>query len=186
MRLIVIIISLALSASTSHAISWKSICQRISRWTSPPSAQNVGGERIDSSNADEYIVDDTAHVDFSVFGAVLHRVLEFDICTVLPDGTRSRSLSAAREFEQMLRFFEGRFDVIEGGWGIIESAPSRNLNEFNDLIRPPHNLSLEQAALHTWTGRQCVRMGYSQVRIMERVMGEEGRYQTIRAHFSRP
>lgn len=186
-RLSLVLVSFAglTAAPPAFASSLPHFCLQFFSYLVPARRNDLEpGERIDLSTPDEYLVDDTTHISFSILGAVRNRVLGFSITTEIPNGARSPHLRAAEEFKRMLKHFEGRFDAIEGDWQSNPDAPSRNLTEFNEWTSPPYRLSPEAAARRTWTGQQCEKAGFTDVKIEETEM-KDGKYTVVVVHFLR-
>lgn len=95
-------------------------------------------------------------------------------------GERSAILGHEAYKEMMENFSDQNVQVIKGIW-----AGSDNSRAYLDNIRNK-NMTPEQAALNTWSGRQAVAHGFNQVRIISEGKGEtpEGKVvDTIKVEF---
>jgi hypothetical protein len=117
---------------------------------------------VDRSTSTLYAVIDRANQDFEVHGRLNSEgSLSFAIRTVSSDGrVRSAALRGAEQFVKLLKHFEGRVKSVQGFW-----IYGDNLAAINKFVNPPYNLSLEEAAMRTWTGQQSARAGFTRVKV---------------------
>lgn len=78
-----------------------------------------------------------------------------------PKERRVRGFQGSKEFDAILDRFQGRFTHLVGLWQL----GSDNLQEFNAALQKTPRPTIEEAALQTWTGKQAVRHGYTQVKV---------------------
>jgi hypothetical protein len=109
---------------------------------------------------DRYLVSDASNIRFQAFAYVENGFLQITLRTKLENGTRSKVLHGAAQFQSILQHFAGRFHAIRGNW-----VYGDNLQSFNAGVAA--GLSLEESALQTWTGRQAVTAGFGKVEIVE-------------------
>jgi hypothetical protein len=145
---------------------------------------------VDASTPDRYFVSDATNSELRATAAIDGQgVVSLDFEMVLPNGTRSTVLRGREQFDRVMEHFRGRVNAVQGYW-----VYGDNLAAINRLTRPPHNLTLEQAAARTWTGEQAARHGFTRVRIdpdqirSRRSLVPPFRriYQEVRVRFERP
>lgn len=124
---------------------------------------------------DRYLVSDASNLRFQAFAYVENGFLQITLRTKLESGTRSNVLHGAEQFQRILQHFAGRFRAIRGNW-----VYGDNLLSFN--VDVAAGLSLEQAALQTWTGKQAVAGGFGRVEIVE-VDGLPGSFSQVKVNF---
>lgn len=100
------------------------------------------------------------------------------------DGSRHALLRGAEQFRDIVEHFGERATGIAARWD-VGSGLTDNIDEFNRLTSAPHNLSEEEAARQTWTGRQALQNGFTEVHVKE-VRTHSGRYTSVRVNFDRP
>ncbi len=125
--------------------------------------------------ADRYLVSDSTYVRFQAYAYVEDGILQITLRTKLENGLRSTVLHGAAQFQRILQHFAGRFIAIRGNW-----VYGDNLRLFNASVK--NGLSLEQAALQTWTGQQALKAGYDRVEIIE-AHGLPGLFNQVKVNF---
>lgn len=152
--------------------------------------QKAGSSREglkDKSGWDNYEIVDVENDAFHINGVERGGSLHFVVKTRLPDGTRSKNLRAAEELGRMVEFFEKEGKPIEricGEWSDMDSSLGDNLNEMNRLLLANPNLSIEDAALGTWTGKQAQKLGYAYPDVIK-PQGDRGHYTFIKVYFGK-
>lgn len=124
---------------------------------------------------DRYLVSDASNIRFQAFAYVENGFLQITLRTKLENGTRSKVLQGAEQFQLILQHFTGRFHAIRGNW-----VYGDNLRSFN--VGVAAGMSLEQAALQTWTGRQATAAGFGRVEIVE-VYDLLGSFSQVKVNF---
>ena len=131
---------------------------------------------ISNLTDDRYTVYDSSNARFQATGDIgLDGMLNLTIRTRLGDGMRSTVVRGAEQFQKIVRHFVGRFRGLRGNWKYED-----NLAAFNQAIG--NGMTLEQAAMHTWTGQQALIAGYPRVEFIE-LAGQSGAYHTVKVNF---
>lgn len=105
-------------------------------------------------------------------------VVELDVRAVNIFGERFPTFRAREQFDLMMKHFgEERVSGIKGQWEY-----GTNLEKVNELTEN-NEMSVEEAALETWTGQQASRWGFDQVEVIEKT-GAPGEYEAIEVLFS--
>ena len=124
---------------------------------------------------DHYLVTDSSNVRFQAYAYVENGLLQITLRTKLENGLRSMVLHGAEQFQLILQHFTGRFRAIRGNW-----VYGDNLQSFNMAVAA--GLSVEQAALQTWTGQQALAAGFGRVEIVE-LYGASGSFSQVKVNF---
>lgn len=128
---------------------------------------------IDRSTSDVYYV---TSGPFYAVGSLNRNGLALDLKTRnIKSGRRSRILSGKDQFQKILNYFEGQFAFISGVW-----FEGDNIATFNRLTGA--GVSVEEAALQTWTGQQAKAAGYTEPKV-HRLYGKTGRYIIVEIDF---
>lgn len=108
--------------------------------------------------------------------------LYFFVQTRDPDtGFRHPLMRGQEQFQDMLKYFKGRFEGIGGSW--VKGYGVDNLAEFNRLTG--QGMAPEEAARRTWTGQQALKAGFTRVHV-DIIKGYPGHYKKVEAHFDPP
>lgn len=140
------------------------------------------------ANISRHVTGDSHHLSANVEGKLFYAdaflndqgTLTLNFKTKQPDGTRVVGMSGRYEFQRILNHFGKRVKRISGIW--VDQGTD-NLDLVNQLTAQGE--SLLDAAKKTWTGKQALSAGFTDVKIGN-ADGVPGRYTSIAVIFERP
>jgi hypothetical protein len=129
-------------------------------------------------------MEDGTDADFFLSARLSGGVVTFGIATKAAG--KSSSVKGEDLFQLMIDHFgASNIATIRGRWRAVPGS-SDNLDTFNRLTTTPTQLTEEQAALRTFTGKMAERhLGFTRVAFRHR-LGSPGSYVEVEVDFTRP
>ncbi|MBL7664404.1 MAG: hypothetical protein JNM93_04680 [Bacteriovoracaceae bacterium] len=98
---------------------------------------------------------------------------------VIQTGARSKFLRGTEAYDFVIGHFNSKIKCVLGDWVFGD-----NLKTFNSKTSNL-NISMEEAAISTWSGANASRYGFTEV-IIEKVEGVRGAFSSVSVKFCRP
>jgi hypothetical protein len=119
---------------------------------------------------------------FYIFATLANGILRFEVVARLMTGERG-TVSGKVFFAAMMSHFGASVKIIEANWSRA-SGLTVNLDQLNRATSA--GLSVEDAALLTWTGLRAAEYGYDNVTVIQALpQGAQGNYDKVAVYFTR-
>jgi hypothetical protein len=129
--------------------------------------------------------EDRTNNQLSIRGTLAGGLLQFTVVARPPSG-QTGAVSGKEFFDAMMAHFQPRVTKIEGNWSAGIDLDT-NIQQFNYWTGPGGgNLSDQDAARRTWTGKRAAAYGFNNVTILfKNPSHAPGSYVRVIAHFTR-
>ena len=138
--------------------------------------------RIVTATTSTFRAEDDSDPRFYLFATFVSGVLRFEVVAKRSTGERG-AVSGKQFFSAMMAHFGAKVTVIESDWSLA-SGLTTNIDSLNRATAA--GLSVEDAAVLTWTGLRASEHGFENVTILQALPpGAQGVYDSVRVLFHR-